>query len=698
MGKYRITAPDGNSYEIDAPEGASQEDVMAYAQRNYKMIAKPKQEAPPKPFGQALSDNLSDIPRQLGLTARHGIEGIGGTLNFLASPIRGGINALGGNLAPANFEGLSDAAGLPKPQNTTERVVGDMSKFVSSAALPIGIGSNLAKNTNGLTQKIAAQFASNPASQLVSAAGAGGAGGYTRETGGSASAQFLASLAGGMLAPATMNAGASLLERAKALGRAAPQNIDIKITQSLGNSGIDFGALPADVKSSIRADVSKALQVGDDLSPDALRRLADYRLVGATPSRAGLTLDPAIVSQQKNLAKLGINSKDKAAQQLGMLENQNNVKLIDNLNNLGASKGVESENAGNVLSGYLADIAASNKSEIGGLYNAAKDSSGRSAPLDPSKFTQKLGDDLNQANLEAFLPAEIRTMVNNFATGKTPLNVNTAEQFKTIVGNAQRASQDGNVKMALGLVRNSLDDTPLLTQPAGSQPQLGQQLGQEAIDAFAKARAANRSFMGQVESTPALKAAMDGVSDKGFFNKFILNGDSKQLASTLKTLEGNPQAVDSIRQNVLAHLKEKAVSGASDEVAKFSQSGYNKALMNLGSNKLKLLFSPDEIAQLQAVGRVASYEQVQPIGAAVNNSNTAAGVGALMERIGNSPLLSKLPFGRVLAEPVQNISIGMNSSKALNVPSVLTQPRANPINTGYAIPPSALMGLLSQYQ
>lgn len=700
MGKYRITSPDGQTYEINAPDGATQDEIMAYAQKNFKMAALPKTEqkveAPSKPFGEALTEGIKDIPRQLGLTARYGLEGVGGTANFIASPARAAMNAVGMNIPEMNPKGWADSMGLPEPKNATERIVGDASRLVAGSAVPIGAASGLAKNSTGLTKAVATQMAANPASQLVSAAGAGGAGGYTRETGGDASAQFLASLAGGMLAPAAMRSGESLLNRAMNLRPQAiqHQNIDIKLQQVFNDSGMKFGDLPSNVRNSIRNDVAEAMKTNGDLSSDAIRRLADYRLVGATPSRAGITLDPAIVTQQKNLAKLGANSNDKAAQQLAMLENQNNAKLIDNLNNLGAVKGLENEAAGNMLATNLANVAEANKAKIGQLYSAARDSSGRSAPLDPSYFTQTLGNRLKEANLEGFLHPKIRSMVNKFATSETPLDVNTAEQFKTIVGEVQREmvkADKGSYARALGLVRQSLDETPLLGQAQS-------QLGKESIDAFNKARSANRSFMGQVEQTPALKAAMDGVSDKGFFEKFILRGDSKQLQSTLNVLGDNPQAVQSIRDNVLAHLKEKAVNGASDEVGKFSQSSYNKALMNLGSNKLKLLFSPEEISQLKAIGRVASYEQFQPVGAAVNNSNTAAGVGGLLERVGNSPLLSKLPLGRVLAEPLQNISIGINSGKALNVPSVLTQPQAVQNTARYGLPPAAMLGLLSQYQ
>jgi hypothetical protein len=42
MPKYRITGPDGGTYEVNAPDNASEADVLAYAQQNYQ--AKPKQE------------------------------------------------------------------------------------------------------------------------------------------------------------------------------------------------------------------------------------------------------------------------------------------------------------------------------------------------------------------------------------------------------------------------------------------------------------------------------------------------------------------------------------------------------------------------------------------------------------------------------------------------------------------------------
>jgi hypothetical protein len=44
MPKYIVTAPDGSKYEVNAPDDASEQDVMAYVQQNYQQAAKPQEQ------------------------------------------------------------------------------------------------------------------------------------------------------------------------------------------------------------------------------------------------------------------------------------------------------------------------------------------------------------------------------------------------------------------------------------------------------------------------------------------------------------------------------------------------------------------------------------------------------------------------------------------------------------------------------
>ena len=82
MATFTVTAPDGKEYDITAPEGATQEQVLAYAQQNYK----------PTPQRSI----AEDIGRQVGLTARAGITGLTAIPAMMADPLAAGINQLMG--------------------------------------------------------------------------------------------------------------------------------------------------------------------------------------------------------------------------------------------------------------------------------------------------------------------------------------------------------------------------------------------------------------------------------------------------------------------------------------------------------------------------------------------------------------------------------------------------------------------------
>lgn len=677
MAKFRITSPDGRTYEVNAPDGATQQDVMEFAQKQFSATPA-DQPKPSKPFGQQLNEGIADIPRQLGLTARHGIKAVGNAVGLLSDPVGGAINATTGSrllTAGGLADRVSDAIGLPKPANSTERIVGDATEMMATGGGTIGAASKLAGVTRGTVNTLAQAMAANPLQQLASAGAAGGAGGYTRETGGNGAAQLLSALAAGVAAPMAVNklqqltaAGRNAVTRMTTPQQIEPQQIDIQINQALRSSGMTLDQLPQNVQNGIRQDVQQALGTDGVLSPDAMRRLADYRLTGATPTRGTLTLDPAIVSQQKNLAKLGINSKDVTAQQLGQVENANNRQLIEGLNSVGANTPLAPRAAGEQVMGVLANRNQQAQRIINRLYERARATDGRAAALDPSAFTQQANNLLDESLLGGKLPGDVRNLLNRAATGEMPLTVDVAEQFKTRIGELQRATTDMAERRALGLVRQSLDNTPLLD---------GQ--GQQAIDAFNRARRMNRAWMSVVENTPALQAVRDGIEPDKFVQQFIVGNGGRANVADLdalrRSVQSNPEAMATVRGQIAAHLKRSALNGAADEVGNFSQSGYNKALTAIGEDKLRMFFTPEQVNQLRAVGRVASYEQFQPKGSAVNNSNTAgAALSAILDRIANSSILSKIPLGSMIAEPAQNISIGIGARNALSVPNALVTP------------------------
>lgn len=72
MAKYVITAPDGEEYEVNAPEGATEQEVLAYVQSNYKPkqpAAQPQEKPITSSFLMGLKDPISGgaqlLPRGL---------------------------------------------------------------------------------------------------------------------------------------------------------------------------------------------------------------------------------------------------------------------------------------------------------------------------------------------------------------------------------------------------------------------------------------------------------------------------------------------------------------------------------------------------------------------------------------------------------------------------------------------------------
>jgi len=236
--------------------------------------------------------------------------------------------------------------------------------------------------------------------------GAGLSGGYARETGGGAGAQFAASVLGGVAAPGALAAGMKAASKGAAMARPlTPKQINAAIEDALKDSKVRLQDIPIDVVSTLQDDIAKASQHGE-LSKEALSRLADYRLSGATPARGNLTLTPADITQQKNLAKFGINSRNPAMHVLANRQNENIGEFINRLNELGGGAQVGSRPGMKLIKAVETPIEKA-RGKIGEAYDAAKTSEGLSAKIDHEAFTSRAESLLKQDIAEEFLPPGI---------------------------------------------------------------------------------------------------------------------------------------------------------------------------------------------------------------------------------------------------------------------------------------------------
>lgn len=675
--------------------------------------------------GQAVNANLNSIPRQLGLTARYGLEGLANTAQVVTEPLRYFTDKLlpnrqqtlsglvtGAPIPPKSTPlgvqatKLADYLGLPTPQTANERVIGDATRLVAGAG-GLGTAAGLASNAPGLTGAIMSGLAANPTSQLTSAAGAGLLGGASREAGGNplvqAGASFIGGLAGG-LAPTVADAAYNGVRRLVTPAM-TPQQMDIKLSSILSQAGQDYSQLPQNVQNSLRAEMASALQSGKEIDPAAVSRLAAFKSVGATPTRGMISQDPVQITREQNLSKIAANSGASDLYALPRLQNQNNSSLIGALNNLGAGTEAAPIAGGRTVLDAINSRAASLRGAEQSAWDAAKSSPGYTQPIYPDGLNAALRS-TEAEGLTGFLPKQITDYMGAFQTGQQPFTPQAYKNLRSMLSAEQ--AKGGNEAAAATAAIRGLDSMPIspITQTGrdlGSAPVTSAmadalrakdaQAG-GAIDLVNQARGATKAAYSYESSNPLVRTALAGArtSDpEKIANNFILNGtvnDAKNVADAV-----GPQGVGQIRDVLATYIKKQALSGASDETGKISQSQLNAVLNRIGDEKLRIFFSPQEVQQLRDTGRVASLMQSQPIGSAVNNSNSGALVlGRGADLLGQ--WAAKIPLGKqIVSDPLRNINISLTQRGAQNVvPGLLIDQPKPPLAPSLLLPAAAVGG------
>lgn len=249
--------------------------------------------------------------RSLGLGTRNVMEGIGGLVGSVTSPIANVVDrATGGSGRSFGNPGaaVADALGLPTPQNSTERVLGNVIEGAAGTIPTLGAGAAL--QAAGRAPQIAAALSEAPGLQMTSGALGGGALGGAQESDVGPGGQVAAGLAAGalpFLGAAAANTGLrGLRSTAGALDRLTEDG-----QQRLAGTALERMARDA-------AGVRNTLADGTDgvLVPASL------------PTTAQRTADPGLALVEKAMASTpgGVAIRERyTAQQEAQREALNNL-------------------------------------------------------------------------------------------------------------------------------------------------------------------------------------------------------------------------------------------------------------------------------------------------------------------------------------------------------------------------------------
>lgn len=706
-----VRLPDGTIIS-NVPDGTTKADLVTKLQKNGMAVpadwlqqsapavtANPVQDA-----GRAVNRGISDLPRQVGLAGRYGLEGLANAAQVFTEPVAGLMRMAGINTAPLGQVATSaaDAIGLPKPRDELERVVGDATRLVAGAGGTLGSAQQLAK-LPGMIGSIGGALSTAPMAQLSSAAGGGGLSGLSREGGGDELQQAAAGLIGGVaggFAPGLVQGATAGVKRALT-PKMTPQQLDAQINVIFERSGGDYSQIPERARQALRTELRDALQAGREINADAVRRFADFQASGLVPTRGMVTQDPVQITREMNLAKMGANSADDQLQGMARIQNQNNTRLIQSLNEQGAGRG-DALRAGEQIASTVLGKQANLRAAEQSAWDAAKSSPGYRQPISP-KVISDINQTLGEEGLMPFMNPTISRYMGAFQQGDQPFTPQDYRNLQSMLSREiAKGGNEGAAASAAARVLSRSEVQPI-TNPGGIDfgnsvltGDMAQRLRAmdaapgSAIDAVNRARGATRAAYAYEDSSPLVRSVLSNSETSDplkIAQKYVIGGTPNQ--AQMLAQEVGPQGVPVIRDAIVAHLKDKALGGAADEVGKFSQSAYNKALSQIGDKKLALFFQPEEIETLKRVGRVASYTQVQPVGAAVNNSNS----GALLLGRGLDMLRNVPVVGPMVNPAVQNVRATIQQRAAENVtPGLLGPVQREPVMRGLLNPAIAYTG------
>jgi hypothetical protein len=399
-------------------------------------------------------------------------------------------------------------------------------------------------------------------------------------------------------------------------------------------------------------DATKAMRTGP-LDEAALGRLAQYRMLGLTPTRGRLSLDPFDVTAEQNAMRFAAATGAQDAQ-LPQIAQANNRGLLGAIERLGPV--ADDLSTGTAATAPIRSKDARMKAETTALYNRARELGGGDVPLERGVIQDVYGA-LNRENRLASVPADIMQTLDTISAGKVtrngqtfdvPWNINVLDNLKSDLADASRRAS-GREKAALKIVRDTLEGmsiAPEKRQFGGGQvvSQAGAEMLRSAdqaprglLDALDAARASHSRRMGWQESAPGIEAALSGSNAESFVRSQIIatsgtKGGFQQVATLATEINGNPAARNAVRGALIQHLQDAAIGkGNSPATGNISGRNWSRAVSEIGDRKLRLFFDADELAQIKAIGQVGTVETFQPRGSAVNNSNTAAGAAGLMQ-------------------------------------------------------------------
>ena len=447
-------------------------------------------------------------------------------------------------------------------------------------------------------------------------------------------------------------------------------NIINNVKVALQTNGIDFNALAQGVKNSLIEDAKKQISVNGKLDPEMLARKLDIESVAGPnmATSAQISRNPAQWTAEQNLQKVEVNLPSVQRGETGTITErlqQQDVgtksyaqRLADQMKSIpdvifGTNpKATQPSTPFQASEKVIKTIQETDKKAEQGvtdLYNAYKaHGAGDTTSLPTQKLADVAGKIADEFGVENIPPAVLSRLKEfGLFDGKQikVLTINEADKLNRLINNNNPGF--GPISAALAPIKQTLNKSLLEIPEVGASKAL-----------LAARKAASERFAAQ-ETGKSVTAAINDVSPDRFFEQNILKGNVRDIQALKESLSKTSEGAapwHNLRTEAFNWAVNKATSNGEKA---FNGMRLKNALNELGDDRLKTLFSPDELAQIRTLERGSLAMTSEPAFAQPSRSNTTPQLMAELLSIGN-----RIPGINLAVRPIaEDIATGAQQQR-----------------------------------
>lgn len=658
MAKYLVTGPDGQTFEVTAPDSATPEQVQAFAKKTFGAAKAPAstgqkvQASAPGRILQGARDPIDAgaqlLPRGLEFLTSLGGAAPNKLSDFFGSEARRVDAMNAGN--EAEYQAARSAVGQEGFDGA--RLIGNIvspANAAIAARLPTaattlgraGVGA-LAGAAGGLSQPVDmsdpnTSFAQQKAAQVG-----------------------LGMATGGALAPIVGKVGDSF-GRWLAGRRNQPTDmarLETTLRQIADDAGTRFEDMSPQLQSQLREQVKAAMTANAKLDPAAAARKADFDAEGIPGTLGQIGRDARQYADERNLRQV----PGAGAPLLERFEAQG--KQLQAKVGAFAQGAKEPYQAGRMLTEATEKALARRSAEVSGAYKLARQSAGKDVEVPMQGLAQDVADIFDR--YRTAVPSGIRGQFAKYGLDPEEV-VNQRKLFtveeadKLMKEINKQGSNEPAVMSALSELRSAVKKSIL--DDAGVD------------DVFAPARKKAAELFALRDAVPALDAAQSGrVAPDDFVKRFVINGKTDEVSGLAKILKTEaPEAFGQAKAQIGDELRRAAFGQNVAGDKAFAAERYMETLRRIGTDKLRAFYSQKEIEQLERLGRIAAYIGQFPNAAPVQ---TSGNFGALMNIAGRIPGIAPVvSLGKSAQTAISN---DRTVTKALEAEVPKTVPKLSP--------------------